>query len=53
MSDFTSPSDKEPGTSNKCKGITNNFYGPISTRQLHAGVGNNNADAGNILLDYA
>ena len=48
MSDFTSRSDEEPGTSTKCQKITNNFYGNLNAQQLHAGVGDSNADSGNI-----
>ena len=48
MSDSTSRSDKEPGTS-----VSTTVYGDIHTQQLHTGVGNNYADAGNILLNYA
>ena len=48
MSDFTSRSDEEPGTLSKCKKITNNFYRNINAQQLHADVGDSNADAGNI-----
>ena len=48
MSDLTSSSDEEPGTSTKCKKITNKFYGNLNAQQFYAGVGDSNADAGNI-----
>ena len=68
MSDFTSSSNEDLKTSDfngkrkrnnrrtrnkRGRGKTYIFNGPVKAHQLLAGDGNNNADAGNIFLNYA